>query len=158
APTGSGKTLAAFLPIFARLLEEPFACSVRCLYLTPLKALANDAHRNLEAHLDDLAAFLPPGAVRPRVGLRTGDTPARERQDFRRQPPDVLITTPESLAVLLSHPFAAGLFAGLRFVVLDELHALAPNKRGADLALSLERLAALSGEPLQRIGLSATSA
>src|SRR5205085_4875929 len=90
--------------------------------------------------------------------VRTGDTPAPERQAFRHEPPDVLLTTPESLAIILSQAALHPVFAGLRWVVVDEVHALAPTKRGADLALSLERLSALAHEPIQRIGLSATAA
>ncbi len=158
APTGSGKTLAAFLPILSRLLAEPPSFSVRCLYLAPLKALAADVRKNLRRHLAGIRPFLAPDAVRLRVGLRTGDTSARVRRQLHLQPPDLLLTTPESLAVLLAQSSAAELFRELRYVVVDEVHALAPNKRGADLALSLERLTDLAGVPLQRIGLSATCA
>jgi ATP-dependent Lhr-like helicase len=162
APTGSGKTLAAFLPILDRLLTAPLAMSVRCLYLTPLKALGNDARANLRAHLDGIRAFLPDHAASLSVGLRTGDTSARSRRQLLLEPPDILLTTPESLAVLLTQAPARELFSGLRWVIVDEVHALAPSKRGADLSLSLERLEALVGGPelngtsLQRIGLSAT--
>jgi ATP-dependent Lhr-like helicase len=157
APTGTGKTLAAFLPILGRLGTSPPAegASVACLYVAPLKALANDAARNLQAHVAELAPLLPGAA--PRVAVRTGDTPAAERRRQRQQPPAVLCTTPESLAVLLSQPALQGLFAGLRWVVVDEVHGLAGNKRGADLALSLERLTALAAAPPQRVGLSATA-
>src|SRR5262249_41919379 len=124
--------------------------SVRCLYVAPLKALVNDARRNLQSHLDGI------GGGPLRVGSRTGDTSARARRELRLHPPDILLTTPESLAVLLSQTVSARLFACLHWVVIDELHALAPSKRGADLALSLERLAALTGTELQRVGLSAT--
>jgi ATP-dependent Lhr-like helicase len=157
APTGTGKTLAAFLPILGRLGTDPPAegASVACLYVAPLKALANDAARNLQAHLAELAPLLP--GVAPRVAVRTGDTPAAERRRQRREPPDVLCTTPESLAVLLSQPALVGLFAGLRWVVVDEVHGLAGNKRGADLSLSLERLTARAAAPPQRVGLSATA-
>ncbi|HXG11896.1 MAG TPA: DEAD/DEAH box helicase [Gemmataceae bacterium] len=158
APTGSGKTLAAFLPILARLLTGPLCSGLRALYVAPLKALCSDARKNLRFHLRDLAAFLPVGCGSVRIGLRTGDTPARVRRILRRRPPNILLTTPESLAVLLSQPAAAEQFADLRWVVVDEIHAVAGNKRGADLALSLERLTALAGGELQRIGLSATCA
>ncbi|HZY84788.1 MAG TPA: DEAD/DEAH box helicase [Gemmataceae bacterium] len=158
APTGTGKTLAAFLPILGQLAARPPAegASVACLYVAPLKALANDAARNLQAHVAELAPLLPPGAA-PRVAVRTGDTPAAERRRQRQAPPAVLCTTPESLAVLLSQPALVGLFAGLRWVVVDEVHSLAGNKRGADLSLSLERLTALADAPPQRVGLSATA-
>jgi ATP-dependent Lhr-like helicase len=158
APTGSGKTLAAFLPILDCLLADPIAATVRCLYLTPLKALGNDLRANLEAYLSDLDQSWPGAATSLRVGLRTGDASASDRRSLVAEPPDVLATTPESLAILLSQPVAGDLFTGLRWVIVDEVHALAPSKRGADLALSLERLENLAANPLQRIGLSATCA
>jgi ATP-dependent Lhr-like helicase len=156
APTGSGKTLAAFLPILDALLGG-LPGTFRCLYVSPLKALGNDLGKNLGIYLDGLAAQLPAAAAL-RIGKRTGDTSAGARRELWSRPPDVLLTTPESLAVLLSQPAAEVLFRGLRWVVVDELHALAPNKRGADLALSLARLSALAHGPLQRTGLSATCA
>jgi ATP-dependent Lhr-like helicase len=156
APTGSGKTLAAFLPILQNLLTGAASGSVRCLYVAPLKALLNDVRKNLRATCHGLRPFLADGCASPRVAVRTGDSSARSRRQLRLAPPDILLTTPESLAVLLSQPTATALFAGVRWVVVDEVHALAGNKRGADLAVSLERLAALAeGEP-QRVGLSAT--
>jgi ATP-dependent Lhr-like helicase len=158
SPTGSGKTLAAFLPIVSRLLAEPATAGIRCLYIAPLKALDNDARKNLRRHLRGLRSYFPLDARKPRVGLRTGDTSARVRRALLLQPPDILLTTPESLAVLLSQSQARNYFANLRWVVVDEVHALASNKRGADLALSLERLTEVTGENLQRIGLSATCA
>jgi ATP-dependent Lhr-like helicase len=162
APTGSGKTLAAFLPIINRLLTEPSAWTLRGLAITPLKALGNDTRKTLRGCLREIQTLAGLEAVRCRVGLRTGDTCARARQALQRRPPDLLLTTPESLAVLLSRPSAQELFAGLRWVVVDEVHALATNKRGADLALSLERLEAIvraargRAARLQRIGLSAS--
>src|SRR5581483_981649 len=158
APTGSGKTLAAFLPPLGELLTGPPVPGVRCLYLTPLKALGNDVRKNLCASIEGIRGFLPDGFGNVRVGLRTGDTPPRVRQEQRHDPPEILLTTPESLAVLLSQEWAAGLFANLRWVIVDEVHALAVNKRGCDLSLSLERLTHLVGGDLQRIGLSATCA
>jgi ATP-dependent Lhr-like helicase len=158
APTGAGKTLAAFLPILGELLCGPLVRGVRCLYLAPLKALANDARRNLRAHLEGMRAYLPEGTGYVRVGLRTGDTSPRVRRRQLEQPPEVLLTTPESLAVMLSQPWSAELFADLRWVVVDEVHALAPGKRGCDVSLSLERLQALAGRGLRRVGLSATCA
>jgi ATP-dependent Lhr-like helicase len=159
APTGTGKTLAAFLPLLGRLLTggEGPAAGVRGLYVAPLKALANDAGRSLEAHLAGLTAFVPPGTPPVHVAVRTGDTPASQRRRQRQAPPAVLLTTPESLAVLLSQPASRALFAPLGYVVVDEIHALAGGKRGADLALSLERLAELASGPVQRVGLSATA-
>src|SRR5262245_39108755 len=158
APTGTGKTLSAFLPILDRLLTAPVAAGVRCLYVAPLKALVNDVRKTLRRHLRGLREFLPADAFLPRVGLRTGDTPADRRLRQRHDPPEVLLTTPESLALILAHPSAAEWFGGLRWVVVDEVHALAGNKRGADLSLSLERLTDLAGEDPQRVGLSATCA
>ncbi|HEV3256586.1 MAG TPA: DEAD/DEAH box helicase [Gemmataceae bacterium] len=158
APTGSGKTLAAFLPILGQLLGMPARGVLRCLYVAPLKALGNDVRKNLRAHLHAIRQFLAPDCPAVRVSLRTGDTSARARQRLWSRPPDILLTTPESLAVLLSRPEAAALFSDLRWVVVDEVHALAPTKRGAELSLSLERLADVAGSGLQRIGLSATCA
>jgi ATP-dependent helicase Lhr and Lhr-like helicase len=158
APTGSGKTLAAFLPVLDRLLTSFAGAAVRCLYLSPLKALANDTRRNLRRHLRELHAVLGGQGVPVQVGLRTGDTPQRVRRRLLLEPPDVLLTTPESLAVLLARREAHDLFGGLRWVIVDEVHALAESKRGADLALSLERLEEIAGLRLQRLGLSATCA
>jgi ATP-dependent Lhr-like helicase len=154
SPTGTGKTLAAFLPILAALGADEWVPG-RCLYLAPLKALANDVRKNLRWCLRSLRRS---GAEPPsiHIGIRTGDTPARVRRLLSLRPPDILLTTPESLAVMLSQSSAPDKFTGLRCVVVDEVHALAGNKRGADLALSLERLQAVCHAPLQRIGLSAT--
>jgi ATP-dependent Lhr-like helicase len=160
APTGTGKTLAALVPVLGQLLTsaEPDGWSdsaLRVVYVAPLKALVNDAARGLDRHLEDLAPFLPPQTRLPRPSVRTGDTTAAERRRLTKEPPDLLLTTPESLAVLLSHPSAAALFANVGWVIVDEVHALAGNKRGADLSLSLERLAA--GGEVRRVGLSATA-
>jgi ATP-dependent helicase Lhr and Lhr-like helicase len=160
APTGTGKTLAAFLPLLATLMSNsPWSvgAGVRGLYLTPLRALGNDANRNLTDALAEMTAFLPPRDSVPRLAVRTGDTPAAERRAFAENPPDVLLTTPESLAVLLSQPRLAQHFSGLRWVIVDEVHALTGGKRGADLSLSLERLERLAGSEIQRVGLSATA-
>src|SRR5262249_25234063 len=148
APTGTGKTLAALGPIVDGLLQPWTATGwsdspLRVLYVAPMKALVNDAARSLELNLTDLAEHLPPGQDVPRLAVRTGDTSAAARRQLRDEPPTILLTTPESLAVLLTQPDSARLFANLARVVVDEVHALAPNKRGADLALSLERLVAL---------------
>jgi ATP-dependent Lhr-like helicase len=165
APTGTGKTLAAFLPILNDLFAKPspsvslwaaLRSSVRCLYVAPLKALVNDMARTLTGHLDELTTFIPTGR-RPTVLTRTGDSTAAERRALRESPPDILLTTPESLAVLLTQPFCHSLFSGLQWIVVDEVHALAVNKRGADLALSLERLSAIAVVEPRRIGLSATA-
>jgi ATP-dependent Lhr-like helicase len=158
APTGAGKTLAVFLPILSGLLTDPktrAGGAVSCLYVAPLKALGQDIRRTLTTLLDELTSLWPGPALR--LGVRTGDTPAADRQRLRRNPPDILLTTPESLAVLLSQRALAEHFTRLRWVIVDEVHALAGCKRGADLALSLERLTCLAGPRLQRIGLSATA-
>lgn len=162
APTGTGKTLAALIPILEQLLLPwtPTGWSdspLRVLYLAPLKALVNDAARSLEMHLEDLAGAMP-GAALPTLGLRTGDTSAQDRKKQRDEPPTILFTTPESLAVMLTHPSCARLFANLGWIIVDEVHALASTKRGADLALSLERVTALAtGLEPRRLGLSATA-
>ncbi|MFB9902491.1 ATP-dependent helicase [Allokutzneria oryzae] len=162
APTGSGKTLAAFLWALDQLArsEPPAEPRHRCrvLYVSPLKALAVDVERNLRAPLTGIRqAAHRLGLAEPgiSVGMRTGDTPADERRAFARRPPDVLVTTPESLFLLLTSAARESL-AGVRTVIVDEVHAVAGTKRGAHLALSLERLDALLERPAQRIGLSAT--
>jgi len=165
APTGSGKTLAAFLWSLDKLLsppadEAPTDPAHRCkvLYVSPLKALAADVERNLRSPLAGIRqAAVRLGTAVPDVvvGTRTGDTPATERRRFAVAPPDILITTPESLFLVLTSQARAGL-AGVRTVVIDEIHAVAGTKRGAHLAVSLERLDALLPVPAQRVGLSAT--
>ena len=167
APTGSGKTLAAFLKCLDWLYRrerkeaaEPSAGGVQVLYISPLKALNNDIHRNLEIPLQGIAALgREMGYDLPelRTAVRTGDTPSTERGKMLRRPPQILITTPESLFLILSSQ-ARQMLKTVRFVIVDEIHTLFPSKRGAHLALSLERLQQLVGtdRPLQRIGLSAT--
>ncbi|MDT7581145.1 MAG: ATP-dependent helicase Lhr and Lhr-like helicase, partial [Pseudonocardiales bacterium] len=162
APTGSGKTLAAFLWALDRLAAGPVPDDprhrCRVLYVSPLKALAVDVQRNLRAPLTGIrqaAQRLGEPVPDIMVGMRTGDTPADERRLFARTPPDVLVTTPESLFLLLTSAARESL-RGVRTVILDEVHAVAGTKRGAHLALSLERLDALLDAPAQRIGLSAT--
>jgi ATP-dependent Lhr-like helicase len=160
SPTGSGKTLAAFLPILSALMSNaapPTGPSIRCLYVAPLKALINDASRNLQNRIEAITSLAVAEARAPSLALRHGDTTQAERKRILAEPPDILFTTPESLALLLSLPEAPRLFGRLRWAVVDEVHALAASKRGADLALSLERLSDLSAVPLQRIGLSATA-
>jgi ATP-dependent helicase Lhr and Lhr-like helicase len=164
APTGAGKTLGVFLPLFGPMISLAQTTAfrwqrsgLRGLYVSPLKALVNDVCRNLQQCLEEIAPLLPPSIALPRLAVRTGDTPAEERRRLLDEPSDVLLTTPESLAVLLSQPALQPLFADLRWLVIDEIHALAANKRGADLALSLERLTQLGEGELQRIGLSATA-
>ncbi len=162
APTGTGKTLAAFLPFLSRWFTDhsPWRSasgSIYLLYVAPLKALNNDACRNLESHLADLAPYLPAETTIPRLAVRTGDTTNEERRSIRDCPPEILLTTPESLAVMLSQPNLLPLFANLSGIILDELHALIGTKRGADLAISLERINALNSTEIQRVGLSATA-
>ncbi|MET8465439.1 DEAD/DEAH box helicase, partial [Micromonospora zamorensis] len=162
APTGSGKTLAAFLWSLDRLAREPAPAEARqrcrVLYVSPLKALAVDVERNLRAPLAGIRQAATRLGVAPpdiTVGMRTGDTPADERRAFARTPPDILITTPESLFLLLTSA-ARDSLRGVQTVIVDEVHAVAGSKRGAHLALSLERLDELLPAPAQRIGLSAT--
>src|SRR6476660_27091 len=147
APTGSGKTLAAFLSAIDRLTATP-GHGIRLLYVSPLKALNYAVERNLRGPLAGLQSEL-------RVAVRTGDTPQKERAAMLREPPDILITTPESLFLLLTSR-ARELLRSVDTLILDEVHAVAGTKRGAHLALSVERLEALAAHPPQRIGLSAT--
>ncbi|MBW0135391.1 ATP-dependent helicase [Pseudonocardia abyssalis] len=162
APTGSGKTLAAFLWALDRLASSPVPDEpkhrCRVLYVSPLKALAVDVQRNLRSPLTGIrqaAQRLGHAVPDVTVGMRTGDTPADERRSFMRTPPDVLVTTPESLFLILTSAARESL-KGVETVILDEVHAVAGTKRGAHLALSLERLDELLAQPAQRIGLSAT--
>src|SRR3954454_17858229 len=145
APTGSGKTLAAFLWALDRARPGE---GIQVLYVSPLKALNYDVERNLRGPLAGIGSRLS-------VGVRTGDTPAKERAAMLRNPPDILITTPESLFLMLTSR-ARGTLRSVRFVVVDEVHAVAGTKRGAHLALSLERLERLTDQAFQRVGLSAT--
>jgi len=163
APTGSGKTFAAFLAAIDQLVKEglaaPLPDETRIVYVSPLKALSNDIQRNLEAPLagirEELAALnLPDVAIRTVV--RTGDTPQAERSKMRRRPPHIVVTTPESLYILLGSQSGRNMLSSCRTVIVDEIHAIAGNKRGAHLALSLERLQALTAGKLIRVGLSAT--
>jgi ATP-dependent Lhr-like helicase len=151
APTGSGKTLAAFLWALDRLSREPKASQqgTRVVYVSPLKALAYDIERNLRTPLRGI------GAEEVTVGIRTGDTPQKERAAMARRPPDILITTPESLYLILTSQ-ARAMLSGVEAVIVDEIHAVAASKRGSHLALTLERLERQAARPLQRIGLSAT--
>ena len=167
APTGSGKTLAAFLAViddlvwrgleqdlFGRLEDRTYV-----VYVSPLRALSNDIRKNLELPLAGIEAALQVGGlggVGIRTAVRTGDTPAGERERMRRRPPHILVTTPESLYLLLTSDSGRRMLSSVSTVIVDEIHALAGNKRGAHLTLSLERLQALCAGPLTRIGLSAT--
>jgi ATP-dependent Lhr-like helicase len=163
APTGSGKTLAAFLSAIDDLvregLERPLADETYVVYVSPLKALANDIERNLQAPLAgiraQLAALGHPD-VEIRTLVRTGDTPQAERNRMRKKAPHIVVTTPESLYILLTSASGRKMLASTRTVIVDEIHAVAASKRGSHLAISLERLNALAGPRLVRIGLSAT--
>src|SRR3954451_5206319 len=163
APTGSGKTLAAFLwaldrfvaepphprtRLLYRFVAEPSHERTRLVYVSPLKALSYDVEKNLRAPLRGIGADV-------RVAIRTGDTPQKDRRDMVRHPPDILITTPESLYLMLTSQ-ARDIFGAVEQVIVDEIHAVAQTKRGAHLALTLERLAEQAGTDVQRIGLSAT--
>ena len=161
APTGTGKTLAAFLWCIDRLMFDPVPAEkkrCRILYISPIKALAVDIERNLRAPLVGIAQAAQRQGMLfhdPQIAIRTGDTPQLERTRFARKPSDILITTPESLYLLLTSNAREAL-ASIETVILDEIHALVPTKRGSHLALSLERLEHYCGRKLQRIGLSAT--
>ena len=163
APTGSGKTFAAFLSCIDQLFTQALARELddhtQVLYVSPLKALSNDIQKNLQKPLADIGdRALQAGLMLPelRVLVRTGDTPMADRQQMLKRPPHILVTTPESLFILLTAEKSRRLLQTVRTVIVDEIHALAPNKRGAHLALSLERLEALTLTKPQRIGLSAT--
>jgi ATP-dependent Lhr-like helicase len=163
APTGSGKTLAAFLScidgLFRQALARELNDHTHVLYVSPLKALSNDVQKNLQKPLAEIGQMaLQAGFLLPelRVLVRTGDTPMADRQQMLKRPPHILVTTPESLFILLTAEKSRRLLQTIRTVIVDEIHALAPNKRGAYLALSLERLEALTHTKPQRIGLSAT--
>jgi ATP-dependent helicase Lhr and Lhr-like helicase len=162
APTGSGKTLAAFLASLDRLFREALRDGLRdettVLYVSPLKALSNDIHKNLEEPLTAIRnALRSQGCdVEIRAEVRTGDTPSSKRQSILRKPPHVLVTTPESFYLLLTSESGRKLLSPVRTLIVDEIHALVGNRRGSHLSLSVERLAALVRHPMQRIGLSAT--
>jgi ATP-dependent Lhr-like helicase len=163
APTGSGKTLAAFLASIDRLLrqavEGKLADDTQVVYVSPLKALSNDIHRNLQVPLQEIHELAVEAGYNPqpiRVAVRTGDTPSRERQAMLRKAPHILVTTPESLYLLLTGSKSREILRNVRTVIVDEIHALARDKRGSHLALSLARLDRLCGKRPVRIGLSAT--
>jgi ATP-dependent Lhr-like helicase len=163
APTGSGKTLAAFLAVIDQLVRDAVTNGLQdetqIVYVSPLKALSNDIHRNLEAPLagirEELHALGLPD-LEIRTFVRTGDTPQSERTSMRKRPPHIVVTTPESLYILLGSESGRQMLRTTRSVIVDEIHAMVSNKRGLHLALSLERLEALTGKHLTRIGLSAT--
>src|SRR5436190_153326 len=165
SPTGSGKTLTAFLSIinelYAKQLRGELEDRIYCLYVSPLKALANDINRNLEEPLQELTALAQKeGKPEPqiRVGVRSGDTSAQERQRQVRRPPHIFITTPESIAIILSTPKFREHFASVEWVILDEIHEVCSSKRGSLLSICLERLREQTGQDFVRIGLSATIA
>src|ERR1700676_726668 len=163
APTGSGKTLAAFLSsldaLFRQGAKTGLPDATRIVYVSPLKALSNDIRKNLQEPLAGIRALLRETEGRDidvRAEVRTGDTTAAQRQALVKRPPHILVTTPESLYLLLTSESGRRMLATVRTVILDEIHAVVDDRRGAHLALSIERLAALTKQPLQRIGLSAT--
>lgn len=163
APTGSGKTLTAFLSAIDRLLKRaidaPLPDDIRVVYISPLRALSNDMHRNLEQPLEEilnLAASEGLEITPIRAGLRTGDSTPSQRAALLRKPPQILVTTPESLYLLVTSVKGRAALANVETVIVDEIHALVRDKRGSHLALTLERLEALCPGRLQRIGLSAT--
>ena len=163
APTGSGKTLAAFMTCIDGLvragLDGGLPERTEVVYVSPLKALSNDIRRNLAEPLSEITALAEAEGTpleEIRVAVRTGDTPARERQAMAKRPPHILITTPESLYILLTSKSGREALRGARTLILDELHAVAGNKRGSHLSLSVERLCELADDPVTRIGLSAT--
>src|SRR5439155_3759725 len=163
APTGSGKTFAAFLAAIDSLLRQGLDGTLRdetqVVYVSPLKALSNDVQKNLSEPLAEIRAGLASRClpdVEIRTLVRTGDTPAPARQAVVKRPPHILVTTPESLFLILTSERARDMLRTVRTVIVDEIHAVARDKRGSHLALSLERLDHLAGRRLQRIGLSAT--
>ena len=164
APTGSGKTLAAFLAVIdelvrAGLAADGLADETLVVYVSPLKALSNDIHRNLEAPLAGIREelrLLGLPQIDIRTFVRTGDTPQHERTASTRRPPHILVTTPESLYILMGSESGRRMLASTRTVIVDEIHAMVGSKRGVHLALTLERLEALAGRKLTRVGLSAT--
>jgi ATP-dependent Lhr-like helicase len=157
APTGSGKTLAAFLSAVDALIRQgpDLKDETQVLYVSPLRALSNDVQKNLQGPLAEIRA-LDPTVPEVRVLVRTGDTPSGERTAMTRRPPHILVTTPESLYLLLTSEGGRKMLRTVSTVIIDEIHALIRDKRGSHLALSLERLEDLAGRPLQRVGLSAT--
>src|SRR6188474_1728834 len=163
APTGSGKTLAAFLAsldaLFRQGAKDHLSDETQVVYVSPLKALSNDIRKNLQEPLSGIRALLAETNGRDidvRAEVRTGDTTAAQRQALAKRPPHILVTTPESFYLLLTSESGRRMLRTARTLIVDEIHAVVDDRRGAHLALSMERLAALTGRPLQRIGLSAT--
>src|ERR1700693_5109357 len=164
APTGSGKTLAAFLACIDRLVRKALAGELQdrteVVYVSPLKALGNDIQKNLEVPLGEILQMAGErGLLMPeiRTAVRTGDTLMQERRAMLKRPPHILVTTPESLYILLTAEKSREVLRTVKTVIVDEIHAIADDKRGSHLALSLERLDALTGHRPTRIGLSATA-
>src|SRR4051812_12502962 len=163
APTGSGKTLAAFLTaideLFVEGLQSPLPDEVRVVYVSPLKALSADIHKNLaepRSGIRHIAADMGIDAPRITAAVRTGDTTQSERAAMLKTPPHILVTTPESLYLLLTAERSREMLRSVRTLIVDEIHAVIESRRGAHLALTLERLAHVARQPVQRIGLSAT--
>ena len=161
SPTGSGKTLTAFLTIIDQLvrhaLEGKLKKKVYAVYISPIKALANDIQRNLIGPLNEITErYLPDRAQEIRVGLRTGDTSQSDRQKMLRNPPHILITTPESLAIAITSPRFQPIVSEVEYMIIDELHSMVSTKRGVHLSLTLSLLDSLLLNPVQRIGISAT--
>ncbi len=163
APTGSGKTFAAFLKCLDWIYTEKAPGSknagIRIVYISPLKALNNDIYRNLELPIKGIrqrAEMLNQIVPDIEVGVRTGDTPQKDRTRMLKNPPDILITTPESLYIMLTSDSYRRLFATVEYLIVDEIHSICPNKRGVHMAVTMERLEQIAGKPLKRIGLTAT--
>ena len=160
APTGSGKTFSAFMSILSDLMNLSLANKledkVYCVYVSPLRALNNDIYRNLNVPLDQVFSEISIPIKKITVGIRTGDTPQSERQKMLRKPPNILVTTPESLAILINSQKFVENMKEIKYLVVDELHELANNKRGVHLSLSVERLREIIGHDFTRIGMGAT--
>ena len=161
SPTGSGKTMTAFLTVIDRLvrasLENKLEKRIYCIYISPIKALANDIQKNLIEPLNEIRTkFINKKCPEIKVGLRTGDTPQSERQKMLKNPPHILITTPESMAIAISSKKFQPIVEDVEYIILDELHSLVPTKRGTHLALTISMLDTLLKRPVQRIGVSAT--
>ena len=161
SPTGSGKTLTAFLTIIddlvRRSLDGSLSDSVQCVYISPIKALANDIQKNLIGPLEEIKErYLPSRAKEIKVGLRTGDTPQSEREKMLRKPPHILITTPESLGLGLASKRFRPILDEMKWLIIDEMHSLVPTKRGTHLSLSMALMDSVVSSEVQRIGISAT--
>ena len=161
SPTGTGKTMTAFLSIIDQLvrkaIDRTLEDKVHCVYISPIKALANDIQKNLIQPLEEIRnRFLPRRALPIKVALRTGDTSQSERQKMLRSPPHILITTPESLSLAIASPKFSAILSQTEHLIIDELHSLVPTKRGTLLALTVARLDQQITTDLQRIGISAT--